>query len=566
MSRPYVTVTAELLATLTEMVPTRITKRLDAAPDAAERWTWATLDAAVEITTEGGERVTLVGPRLSDVGHVTCTCLLSPRCFHVLAVVSVLPLVEASAASVLTAGRAEVADEAGDDGAHETPSLDAAQRAAVARAGALGAAILAAGLVGVSTLRRGELVRAVHDARRHALPRLERALVAVLEETRALREKDPAFSARRASASMAELLWVTRRLSLNEVNAELIGLARQTYRTRANLLVTGLATEPVVRGGYAGVVSHFTDGTAVFSAPEIVPGDDDRAVAAITAQLRFGEVSLTHREVQASSLRFASARVTGEGRLGAGKDVVAARSPYAVDLVERWLDRPLATQLDTALAETVTGAGLMAVAGVLARPEAPVIVLTSGEEVALLPSIDHPRFAFRENLARLAAASMAVRLVTHVKVDGGLATFRPIAAFPLPGARHTLSTAMNLGFDKLRHAEVATRGAGGGAEPEERAAPRAHAAVVAAPLRALETRVFRMALAGARSLPGAAHSQVMSEARAMRTNLLPTLSAVLEALAPAAAKDPAVLAEAWLAAHVAMRAAERAFARASLGG
>lgn len=550
MSRPRIT--AELLATLTESVPQRIAKRLDAAPRSAEAWSWAgtgtetATDARTcVVTTEGGEHVTLSGPQLSDVAHVTCTCLLAPRCFHVLAVVTVLPIFEATAFELAALEPSPASSKLDGE------TLDDVQRAAAARAGALGAVVLAGGLLGVSTLRRGELLRAIHEARRAALPRLERALLAVLEDARALRDKDSNFSIRRASASLAELLSVTRRISRGEATAELVGVARQEYRPRANLLVTGLATEPILAAGYAGVVSYFTDGERVFSAAEMVPGDDERAVAAIDAQLRFGEVSLIHREVQCSSLRFATARISDEGRLGAGKDVVAARASYDGEIIERWLEKPLAAQLDVALASA-----LVCVAGTMTGPESPVLLLRSGEVAALVPAIDHPRFAFRENLSRLAAASLAVRLVAHVSLDGARATLRPIAAFPMPGASHTLSAKMNLGFERLRHAEV----------------PRAHAhAILPAhppsaqtPLRALETRVFRMAMAGAQSLPGAAHPQVIAEARAMRANLLPTLSAVHASLGPATARGPEALAEAWLAAHLALCAAERVFARASL--
>ena len=70
-----------LVAELTEAVPKRIVRKLDKKPELAESWDWS----AAGVGTDKGETVSW---SLEDgtVSTLSCTCLLAPRCLHVLAV------------------------------------------------------------------------------------------------------------------------------------------------------------------------------------------------------------------------------------------------------------------------------------------------------------------------------------------------------------------------------------------------------------------------------------------------------------------------------------------------
>ena len=81
-------VSPQLLAAIVAAVPSRAVKKLDASPRVADGWTWTIRDDRTTVAT-GAETVTLAG-----TADVSCTCLLSPRCFHVLAVLRVLPITE----------------------------------------------------------------------------------------------------------------------------------------------------------------------------------------------------------------------------------------------------------------------------------------------------------------------------------------------------------------------------------------------------------------------------------------------------------------------------------------
>src|SRR5262245_54401727 len=89
----------DLLAAVIAMVPARIVKRLDAKRDVARGWTWSVTPEGGTVVTEGGETVTVraTSSHVAEASHVTCSCLLSPRCFHVLAVVAALDVDDAPA-------------------------------------------------------------------------------------------------------------------------------------------------------------------------------------------------------------------------------------------------------------------------------------------------------------------------------------------------------------------------------------------------------------------------------------------------------------------------------------
>ncbi|MFO0738281.1 MAG: hypothetical protein U0270_20480 [Labilithrix sp.] len=75
-----------LLSALAAAAPARVVKKLDADREVARSWTWMVGPDGGTVAIAGGETVTV---RASD-GLVTeptaftCSCLLTPRCFHVL--------------------------------------------------------------------------------------------------------------------------------------------------------------------------------------------------------------------------------------------------------------------------------------------------------------------------------------------------------------------------------------------------------------------------------------------------------------------------------------------------
>lgn len=560
-------ITPDALASFTALVPPRLTKRLDAAPRLAAAWPCSQEGTRWIVATDGEDRVTVTGDLIKSIDQVSCTCLLSPRCLHVLAVLSLRPLADAEADAAQEAP-ATTASTDGTTAPAAPPTVDERTREVARQIHELATAILWSGLASVSVARLGQLLRAVHDARRQGLPALENALLTVVDDARKLREERPDFDLRTASDDLARLVLVAKGLALGatELGGEpLVGTARRAYTERRGLRLVGLGCEPVLAGGYAGVVSTFTDGAAVFSAGELWPGDEDRALAAATAQLRFGEISIAHRETVSTSLIFALAKVSREGRLGAGQDVTAARAPHEPAARDALFDSPAASQLDKALsyhplASREDNARLF-LRGTFVDVGRPAFRLESGAIRTVWPAIDQARFAFRENLALLAARGIAARGCFRVRVGAAGVRLVPTTIFPWAEGGPTVASPHDLGFARLARADLPV---GGGTPTTTAPHPYSHSASNGSPLRALEARVHRWALAGAGSLPTAAHEAIATETRALDRALFPTLAARLTDLARATARDHALAADAFVAALVALRAAELSIARTTL--
>lgn len=556
MSRPKVA--PALLAEVIRSAPARLTKRLDASPLAAEEWTW-TFAETVSIAA-GDETVSLPRGALRALSEASCTCLLQPRCFHLLAVLSVLP-VEAAPSSDDAGG---ASPGPSDEGAAVPSPLSAAARASALSAFEVGTRVLTGGLSRVSTLRMGEVLRVVHACRRDGLPRLEAAALGVYEAARDLREKSPSFRLEEAAGRIAELLLVASRLMGEDATQEWRGVGRRAYAERRSLRLAGLGSLPVISKGYAGVVTYLTDGESVFSAQEVLPGDDERALHAYDAQLRFGETSLSHREAARGGLLFASAQLSADGRLGAGKSVVCVAAAHDASLVARLFETPLSSQL--ARADRGDSHGLVFVRGTLTRAEgadasslllelerAPGAAVEDSPlgSIALpltLP-IDDLRFAFRENLERLGRAGAHVRLVGQLTPDG---------AHVAPIALSLDERWFSLGYDRLVARDLP--------EGEPRASRAAlRRAAPPAVLEPVRRRVLRFALAGAQSLPSAALPEVTREAERLRASLMNVGADTLTSLAHAPRASEGSVALAWLALHVYWRVAARTLARAQWG-
>lgn len=542
MTRPRgPAVLPEVLAALTRAVPARAAKRLDASPRAADEWTWVFGETVT--VTAGEETVTLSAAGVLRAEDASCTCLLQPRCFHLLAVLSVLPLAEANAP-----------DEPGSEAVTTKPPesasepLSASELATAGDAARVGAEILADGLSRVSILRMGELLRVAHSSRREGLPRLESAALGVYESVRDLRDKSPDFRLSEASSRVAELLLVSYRLAAGDGSPTWRGIARREYHPVGSLRLSGIGCEPVVRRGYAGVVTYFTDGERVYSAQEVIPGDIDRAKDAYDAQLRFGETSLSHREAARGGLLFARAEVSADGRLGAGRGVVCVSSARDEALVERLFEDDAGAQLSRA--DRGERMGLVFLRGAVRGGAAGAWLDLGGVGVPLENPIDDIRFAYRENLEKLSQAGARVKLVGRIAEPGG-----PVHPVALLAEGAPEPKWHSVGYDRLGRRDL-----GAAQEP---AAPSTGASVRADALEPMRRRMQRFVLAGGPSLPGAALPEVMRECARLREALFSTGADGLEALALSAG-DRGARARAWLAVHVYLRSATGALSRARI--
>ncbi len=595
---------ATLLSELVKVVPARLTKKLDASPRAADAWTWAEGAASLTVTTDTNETVTIPRTTLTDVAQVKCTCLLSPRCFHVLATVAILDVDDpgdpsAPAEPSPTALPEEVADstEATEAGA-ETVGLTQAQRDAAEAAFLAAERVLVAGATAAGAVLQGELLRAAHAARSEGLPRLASAALRACRTLRGLREERPEITLPGLAGDLRELLAVSHAIRHDRATSSDIGVARRAYETLGNLVLTGLFSEPVVGNGYAGVVTTLCDAKGrLFTIRDVMPGEPVRARSAYGLAVRMGDTSIPHDDLVRDGLFVESATSSIDRRLGAGSKVKAVRrGPTKLEDVASLFTVPVATQIARAydaletpqderpetadlvfLEVEILGSDTRVIHVRSAPPpstakvsEAPSAVAPAVPRFRLVPAHDAPDLAYIDNLRLIGRApGLRARLVARVLFDRP-GTVAPLLLVPpsvppeegeprlsLPPA---WSDRVCLGFDRMQSAHI-IRGTSSNLTLPVDQGPGSEATRFD-PLAPLRRRLQRAVLGGARTLSSGALHAVDEERRALARAIMPHADHALGAFAVAGVKRDR-MGEAWLTLATYESAATRALLRAT---
>ena len=565
----------ELLASLLEAAPARVRRKLDAAPRAAEEWAWTRKDGTWTVVA-GGETVTLTGAALTDPGQAVCTCLLSPRCLHLLSAVSLLD----STADGDLDGAGPVgppgiaAPEPGGPSADPDPlaepvEVDAAGRAAARAAWEAAARTLARGVRATGAFGRAELLHASALARAARMPRLSAACVAVAAGPRDHTTFDFDLSAYCASlTALLDLSWRLGGGPPGERPAPTradIGVGRRAYTEIGSLRLYGLGCERVVTAsGFAGVVTHlvsFANGVfRTWSVSDVAPGGPERAAAAHGARVSFGGTALSHRDLGRSALVAQRVGASADGRLS-GTSATAA----AADDAPHWDEGPLAALWERPVAEQITDA-LAALAAPYRRSGADLVfaeftvvgphpegAAVTADGRAYVLAADGARDPLRaRNLVRLAREpGKALRVMARPVLErpGRLVPITVGGLEDLPRARRGRA---DLSLDTLRWADP---------DPAPAVPPPVSSPSTSDPGTAVLARMLsRLAEAGREAVPA-------DPGPRLREHHLPTGADLLTVLAEAArervrtvtgesaAPSPDRLALAWLAASTYLTAA-----------
>lgn len=563
-----------MMADLTEAAPKRLVRKLDKNPSLAEDWAWDVGSDRVRVTTANGQ---VVGLQVADgvVAAVECSCLLAPRCLHVLAVASLLDVAEGSA-PVEDADEPEAAVEV-----EEAVVVSDGQRRSLERVWSVACRVLDAGALGADTVLRGDLLRAVHGCRTEGCHRVAAAGRRVARQLQDLRSERPEFSIGGLSSDLLEMLATTHRLlGSEEASVVDLGVARRRYRTLGSLRVHGLFTEPVVtRSGYAGVVTWSVDDQGrCWSRQDLRPGAVDRVVGAYASGVGVGDVVLSHQGLCRAGMLLHGATGSADGRLGAGQGVRAVASGPS-----SWADAPLAALWEPELEDQLDrvfgalkvpsshrrgGWNLLFLRARVLGVAGPALWLAeaSGRRLRAVPGSDRAELPWRDNLRVLGAASGAsVQVVARVHPsEPGTVTLLALASedLAMPAVFEGLC---NMGIDRLTRSAVP-------AKPSE-SAPVTLAPRPRDPIYPTRRRVQRVAMGGRATLTVGAAEEGLREAAGLERRFMPVGGAVLRALFDAGLAagrsatgerrdgDPDQLARAWLAAAVWARAAERQLAR-----
>lgn len=468
---PPVHIAPGVAATLLAAAPGRVRRRLDADPGMATRWAWER-DGAAWVVHAGTETVRIeteteaAASVVSAAEQLSCSCLLAPRCVHLLAVVAVLdpcgpepaaepagPPAEAEAAAAEAAepGSMAIAEAGAQPRAGgETPAvqLKPRQRAAATLAWRAGAQLLVTGAGAAGAVLRGDLLRAAHACQEAGLHRLGAAAVRAATSIRDLAAGRPEFELARLAEDVAELLAVAWRLDAEmtpdggapeahtpapppaarptPTQAD-IGVGRRQYEPIGTLRLRGLASEAVAAtSGYAGVVTWMVDPSGrVWSVSDVAPGPPSRAAAAYGSAVRLGQLALQHSELGRGTIIAQRASASADGRLGSGGGLTAARTGSSswddAALLARWAE-PLEDQLTRAwelqelpVGERPASADLLflQVAACGPAPGGLALAVSNSrrrlEVLGVAPSA-HAELAYLPNLRRLAEQAVPLRL------------------------------------------------------------------------------------------------------------------------------------------------------------
>ncbi len=590
------TITPQLLAELTEQAPNRLRKKLEKKPELANDYTWSQ-DGDTWTVDTGGETVTLSPSDmvLSSMDQVACTCLLAPKCLHILA-----------SANSLSLGEIGVSTDAGEEPQAEvepveeadTLEITEAQLAAAEQLFRAATSVLDHGAAHARMTVVAELLRAVHQCRVEGLHRAAAAGLRAAESIRALRENSKGFELESLCRELIDIFEtchiVTHSEQLKVDKLEnWVGTARRKYRDIGGMRIFGLFCEPIsAKTGYAGVVAYFMnrDGE-VWTLSDVVPGESSRIPGAYKGGVRIGDVSASPKELTRTGLFLQSATGSGDGRLGAGKQVKAVTAGGATwedGIGAAFWDESLSAQLDrcwqslsTPPLERSPGADLLFFnARVVGAHEDALVVAVDvdGEPrlIRCLAQYNNDNVRYQANMKLLARApGLGLRIVGRVRFDKP-STVTLMAFGPWNGHEDDEAPTLtlpedwngrcNAGLDTLKreffsHAETSTV-----------AIPWAEPAVPD-PLLRMRQRIQRVAYGGRMSLRSSVIDDVTREASQLSARMLPNGAQLLLALGTAAQpkgrsitgelriEDVGALARAWHTAAVYERGARRSIQR-----
>jgi hypothetical protein len=332
-------IAAELLAEIIEAAPGRVRKRLDRNPAAASNWQWEQANGGWTISA-GNETVQLhLGDQQTVLNSemVSCSCLLSPKCFHLLAVVTSLTIADEAEpkTDLKTEHDAPSQPESDGDDVEITDGMrGAAQQSLQAIDSLLVSGARASGLIIQSTL-----LRAAHQSRAEGLVNLSASLIRMAEGIQRLRAGDEHADCDQLCRDTTTAIEAAHGLiRADSVPKSQLGYARRPFSPNALKRLTGVVAEPILTlSGYAGVVTHLIgDDGDIYQVVETRPGDANLINQAYRGGIDLGETTASAQVISRSRIDVQNLTSSPDGRLGKGGKTRWAIQPvqegHAADL------------------------------------------------------------------------------------------------------------------------------------------------------------------------------------------------------------------------------------------
>lgn len=429
MSDTRPTVASDLVASLITGAPERVRTRLDRAPNAAEEWTWQSGSSHWTIQA-GAETVTMPQGHLSAVEQVTCTCLLTPRCFHVLACLMRLTVAFAEKGAEDDAvPESEPTEDSGDN----LPIDENQRRAAHEMVGSL-SQLLQSGAANAGVFVQSALLRAIHQCRADGLYRLASLGLRTIAGVNDIRGRTLAADPTQFAEDLADALETARHvLGARSVARYWIGAARREQLPVRPRKLHGLFAEPILtKSGFAGAAAYFLgEDDHVYSASDVRPGDAQRAIDAYLGGIEIGPLVQPARQLSRGLYLGSDLTASLEGRLGRGKNIKIVEqgtSTWNADAFQKRFQRPLTEQWNAVFANAVLpadarpgGWDFVFVKGAVlgaAGPELLFQIDSKRTPVRLAIANEAAPLKFRENLRMLAhAPGLRLQVIARINVQ-----------------------------------------------------------------------------------------------------------------------------------------------------
>lgn len=412
-----------VLAQFIDAAPSRVRKRLEKEPSIAADWLWQLQDTSWSI--QCGEETVLIQDTdmiVDTTNQVGCSCLLSPRCFHVLACLMLLTPADQSSEAIEQETVFLVDDSAK---ANElTIEVDAAMRAAATSASQEIAQLLRMGGRRADLLRQSGLLRAAHQCRAVSLVRLGNIVLGIVESIRRLRDKSDTAESVALTENLGAALHLSEQIKrASRLPSVAVGQSRRQFLPCSVRKLQGLCAEPLLTlSGYGGLIVYLQrdDVLGASGDDELVaihqarPGGEAWIGQAYRGGIDMGTGTFTGADLSRRKLLVQNATLSSDGRLGKGRETRWSMLdqgnpwPFSKGRFASPLTQQLSNVFQVATAENQERRGgwdLIAFeAQVLGAQGSALLVRVDQAPIPwkMRVAIDHPSLLFRENLGMLA--------------------------------------------------------------------------------------------------------------------------------------------------------------------
>ncbi len=555
------------LSQLVEQAPGRVRKRIDSEPVVAESWNWNYDENAWTIqANEETVRLQSHNGVLTSLEDVSCSCLMSPKCFHVLACCSSLPLEHSQANEELAPQKPSSADSSPpSDPAFDTRTVEVtdAMRASAILVRESLSALLRVGARNAGILLQSGLLRAGHSCRASDLYALSNTVLRIAEGVQRFRQQSDEADSLTLKEDVASAFFACHSLlNQSSVPKWIVGQSRRVFESLDVRKLNGIFAEPILtRSGFAGVSVYLQDANkgGLYTVNELRTGDSSLIRQAYRGGIDLGGITMEAKALCRSTFAVQELTVSEDGRLGKGKSTRWATAKR--ELTEPLSGGRLADSLDSQLERVFSWLStpneqrpggwdvVSLTATVMGSHGATVVVGVEGSDRPwrLGIMIDSSELVYRHNLELIARCPrLQLRCLVRVRVDvPHCADLLAIANLPSVPLESQVATRLelpedwqgicNTGLDRLERHYV--RGIERWSEEIALEGENDPSDTNAKYTTAIERRLVGMVLGGRDAIPILGSKSHRRDCNQMKKLFLPTGAYLLDLLATKAHED-----------------------------